>query len=346
MSKARQRGGQALRPLSVICTVAGALALLGCPRGPAAAPRPLPTGAPAGHGGLSGVLTIFLAGSLAVPFRDVSALFQKQHPGVTVQAEAAGSRDSARKITDLKRACDVFGSADDNVIKTLLMPEYADWDVRFATNEMAIGYTDKSRAAGEITAKNWPQVLERPEVVVGRSDPERDPCGYQTMMTLQLAEKFYHLPGLAQKIEAKGGERFIRPKETDLLALLESGEVDYIFIYRSVCVQHGLKFVGLPPEVNLGKPELADQYKTVSVRLTGKKPGEFLTLTGGTMVYSVTIPKSAPNRPAAEAWVALLLSPAGREIMKKNGQPAFAPALTDQFDRLPAVLQPLCARGK
>jgi molybdate/tungstate transport system substrate-binding protein len=307
---------------------------------------PEASGAVGRPGDLTGTLIIFNAGSLAVPFREVSALFQKQHPGVVVQAEAAGSRDSARKISDLKRPCDVFGSADDQVTETLLMPEYADYNISFATNEMAIGYTDKSRGAKEITADNWPELLSRQEVVLGRSDPERDPCGYRTLMTLQLAEKHYHVPGLAQRLEAKGGKRWIRPKETDLLALLESGEVDYIFIYRSVCVQHGLKFVGLPPEVNLGKPELADQYKTVSVRLTGKKPGEFLTLTGGTMVYSVTIPKSAPNRPAAEAWVALLLSPAGREIMKKNGQPAFAPALTDQFDRLPAVLQPLCARGK
>ena len=333
------RRTSALFPLSVICAGAGALALLGC-RGTTPSAPPVPAGQ------LSGTLTIFHAGSLAVPFREVSALFQQQHPGVVVQAEAAGSRDSARKISDLKRPCDVFGSADDQVTETLLMPEYADFNIRFATNEMAIGYTEKSRAAGEISAKNWPQVLSREEVLLGRADPERDPCGYRTLMTLQLAEKHYRLPGLAKQLEAKGGQRFLRPKETDLLALLESGEVDYIFIYRSVCVQHGLKYVPLPPEVNLGKPELAELYKTVSVRVTGKKPGEYLTMTGAPMVYSVTIPKDAPNRPAAEAWVALLLAPEGQEIMKKNGQPVFAPALTDQLDQLPALLQPLCSRGK
>ena len=84
----------------------------------------------------------------------------------------------------------------------------------------------------------------------------------------------------------------------------------------------------------------------MSVTVTGKQPGEKLTMTGAPMVYSVTIPRDAPNRPAAEAWVALLLSPEGQAIMKQNGQPVFAPALTDQFDKLPALLQPLCKRGK
>ena len=333
--------------MGAICGLIGLLALGGCrstvPGGGAA---PVPPATPAPATAVSGTLTVFHAGSLAVPFREVSALFKQQHPGVVVQAEASGSRDSARKISDLKRPCDVFGSADDQVTETLLMPEYADFNIRFATNEMAIGYTDKSRVAGKITAENWPQVLSRENVLLGRADPERDPCGYRTLMTLQLAEKHYKLAGLAKKLEAKGGGRFVRPKETDLLALLESGELDCIFIYRSVCLQHGLKYVELPPEVSLGKPELADLYKTVSVRVTGKQPGEFITMAGAPMVYSVTIPKEAPNRPAAEAWVALLLSPLGQQIMEKNGQPVFAPALTDQLDKLPASLQPLCTRGK
>jgi len=322
---------------------ASMLALLGCQN---TAPVNGPVAPPATpQDSLSGTLAIFHAGSLAVPFREVSALFQQRHPGVVVQAEAAGSRDSARKISDLKRPCDVFGSADDKVTETLLMPEYADFNVRFATNQMAIGYTDKSRLAGEITADNWPELLSRDEVILGRADPERDPCGYRTLMTLQLAEKHYRLPGLAQRLENKGEKRWVRPKETDLLALLESGEIDYIFIYRSVCIQHHLRFVTLPPEISLGSSELADQYKAATVRITGKKPGEFVTMTGAPMVYSVTIPLTAANRPAAEAWVALLLSPEGRQIMEKEGQPVITPARTDQFDTLPAALKPFCRQG-
>ena len=78
-------------------------------------------------------LTIFHAGSLSVPLREVSTLFEQRHPGVTVKAEAAGSRDCARKISDLGRGCDVFGSADYKIVENLLMPQHADFNIRFAT---------------------------------------------------------------------------------------------------------------------------------------------------------------------------------------------------------------------
>jgi len=60
------------------------------------------------------------------------------------------------------------------------------------------------------------------------------------------------------------------------------------------------------------------------------------------MVYSVTIPENAPRPELAEAWVALLLSAEGRGIMERNGQPVIEPAKTDELDKLPESLKPLC----
>lgn len=287
-------------------------------------------------------LVIFHAGSLAVPFREVSARFNRMYPNVTVKAEAAGSRDTTRKVSDLGRRCDVLGSADYEVIDNLLIPEHADFNIRFATNEMVIAYTDRSTQAETITSQNWPAVLLMDGVAFGRPDPNRDPCGYRTIMVFQLAEKHYRIPGLARSLEEKHGQRYIRPKETDLLALLEVGEIDCIFIYRSVASQHGLNFVILPDEVNLKSTELADWYATVSVEITGKKPGEYINRRGAPMVYGVTIPKNCENCALAEAWVKLLLSHIGQTVMERNGQPSIAPALTGQFDVLPESLKPLC----
>ncbi len=285
-------------------------------------------------------LIVFHAGSLSVPFGELSDLFSRKHPGVTVKAEAAGSRDTARKVSDLGRRCDVLGSADYRVVENLLMPELADFNIRFATNRMGIAYTDASRKAKEIGPENWPDVLLEPEVAFGRSDPDSDPCGYRTVMVFQLAERHYGRPGLAALLEEKDGARFIRPKETDLLALLEAGEIDYMFIYRSVARQHGLKFLDLPDDVNLGSADLADSYATAQVKVTGKEPGEFLTHVGEPIVYSVTIPKNAPSPDLAEQYVALLLSPEGRQIMDRNGQAPIVPPLTGEHDRLPAGLKP------
>ncbi|RKY10194.1 MAG: tungstate ABC transporter substrate-binding protein WtpA [Planctomycetota bacterium] len=284
-----------------------------------------------------GELVIFHAGSLSVPFGEVSAEFEKMYPDITIKAEAAGSRMCARKISELGRACDVMGSADYKVVGNLLMGEHVDFNIRFALNEMAIAYTDGSRCSVDITAENWYDILAGDDVAFGRSDPDMDPCGYRTLMVFQLAEKHYEIPGLAARLRAK--DRHIRPKETDLLALLEAGEIDYLFIYRSVAVQHGLKTVLLPDEINLKSQAHAALYNTAVVEVSGRRPGEPITRRGEPMVYSVTIPMNAPNRRAAEAWVALLLSEKGREIMETNGQRCMRPAEVDGADRLPDSLK-------
>jgi molybdate/tungstate transport system substrate-binding protein len=285
-------------------------------------------------------LIIFHAGSLSVPFREISALFNKEYPHIAVKAEAAGSRNCARKICDLDRQCDIMASADYKVVANLLMPEYADFNIRFALNEMAIAYTDESGFSDGINSGNWHEILLREEVEFGRSDANLDPCGYRTLMVFQLAEKHYRIPELAKRLEKK--DRHIRPKETDLLALLEAGEIDYVFIYRSVAAQHGLKMVLLPDEINLKSPRMASMYNTASVKITGKKVGEVITRTGEPMVYSVTICKDAPNGTAAADWVGLLLSARGMAIMESNGQKCIRPPIANGFDMLPQKIKPLC----
>jgi len=288
---------------------------------------------------LSGDLIIFHAGSLSVPFKQIGEAFSKEHPGVRIMREVAGSRTCARKISDLGKRCDVMASADYTVIDTLLIPEHADWNIRFATNEMSIVFHDSSRRSGKITRGNWHKVLLDEDVAFGRSDPNSDPCGYRAVLAIKLAEKHYGTEGLAQKLLNKD-LKYIRPKEVDLLALLEAGEIDYIFLYRSVAVQHGLKYILLPDEVNLKSPARVELYRTVSVEVTGKKPGTTITKSGAPIVYGITIPRNAPNREAALAFVRFLLQKdKGMAIMERSGQGSAIPAPCGTFDKLPTVLR-------
>ena len=268
-------------------------------------------------------IIIFHAGSVSVPLREISALFQKEHPYIIIKPEASGSRDAARKIHDLGLKCDVLVSADYKVVEELLMPSHVDFNIKFAMNEMVIAYTDKSRHSAEIREDNWFDILLTDQTAVGRSDPEHDPCGYRTLMVFQLAEAYYSKPNLSKQLQAS--KRYIRPKETDLLALLEAGEIDYLFIYRSVALQHGLNMILLPDQINLKSPECAHLYGTASVTLRGNAPGQFITRRGEPMVYSVTIPRNAPNPGAARAWIALLLSSSGQAVFEKHGQPFIEP---------------------
>ena len=295
---------------------------------------------PSNHSGHeSEQLIIFHAGSLAVPFKEISEEFKSRHPDVKIILEAAGSRICARKISDLKKNCDVMASADYTVIDNLLIPEHADWNIKFASNEMAIVYVEDSKQANNINKDNWFDILLQKDVAFGRSDPNSDPCGYRALLVTTLAEKFYNRPGLVDAIKSKD-QQYIRPKEVDLLALLETGVIDYIFLYRSVAVQHNLKYLVLPDEINLKKAGLSDFYKTASVSLTGKQPGTFITKTGEPIIYGITIPKNAPNRKLATAFLTFLLeTDSGGAILEKNGQCFVVPSTTETFNKLPESLK-------
>ncbi|MFC1676229.1 tungstate ABC transporter substrate-binding protein WtpA [Planctomycetota bacterium] len=265
-------------------------------------------------------LIIFHAGSLAVPFKQICEEFSRTDPSVNISCEAAGSRICARKITDLNRPCDIMASADYTVIDTLLIPKHADFNIKFASNQMVIAFHENSAIARQINKNNWFEILLKKNVAFGRSDPNSDPCGYRSVFVMKLAEKYYNRPGLAVEMAGKD-QKYIRPKEVDLLALLEAGELDYIFIYRSVAKQHGLKILTLPDQINLSNAEFADFYKTASIRLTGKRPGEFITKKAQPILYGVTIPKNASNRELAERFLKFLLDPGkGGVILEKNGQ--------------------------
>jgi molybdate/tungstate transport system substrate-binding protein len=284
-------------------------------------------------------LIIFHAGSLSVPFKQMKNEYVKENPTVEILLESSGSVKCARKITDLNKECDIMASADYSIIDELLIPDFASWNIKFASNEMAIVYHDASKYSNEINAENWHEILLKGDVIYGRADPNSDPCGYRALLTSQLSEQFYHIDGFTDKITGKNQE-YIRPKEVDLLALLESNTIDYIFLYRSVAQQHDLKYVILPDSINLKNPALKEFYQTAKVDIVGKKPGTTITQTGQPMVYGITILDKAPNKELAIKFVDFMLSKkGGSKIMEENGQPSIVPSSTNTFDSIPKKLK-------
>jgi len=284
-------------------------------------------------------LIVFHAGSLAIPFKQMKQVFEKENPNVKILLEAAGSVKCARKITDLKKDCDIMVSADYTIIDEMLIPDYASWNIKFASNEMAIVYHQASTYSEEINALNWYEILLRDDVFFGRSDPNSDPCGYRTVLTTQLAEDYYNQPGLSEKVLKKNKE-YIRPKEVDLLALLESNTIDYLFLYRSVAEQHKLNYVVLPDSINLKEPGLREYYSKAKVNITGKTPGSKITKRGQPMVYGITVIDNAPNKKIALKFIDFVLSGSGgMKIMEENGQPSTIPSYSDTYSAIPEEIK-------
>lgn len=279
------------------------------------------SGVSAQQASVSGPLVVFNAGSLARPFSDLLRAFKTRYPGVTPAQENSGSLEAARKLTDLGKTPDLIGVADYGVIAKLLIPKHARWYATFARNSMVLIYTDESIGAGEINGENWWEVLLRPGVRAGRSDPALDPNGYRSLMVFQLAEKHYQQPGLAARLERAFPPKYIRPKEADLTALVQAGELDYSWSYASIAKTTGLPYVSLPREIDLSDPHLAEWYAQASVRLPGQSRAgrDSVEFQGEPIVYALTIPTAAPHPRTAAAFVRFVFSAEGQAILKANG---------------------------
>jgi molybdate/tungstate transport system substrate-binding protein len=269
----------------------------------------------------AGPLVVFNAGSLAKPFNELLRAFRARHPEVVPAQENSGSLEAARKLTELGKIPDVIGVADYGVIPKLLIPRHATWFASFARNSMVLIHTGQSIGAGEVNGQNWWQVLLRPGVRAGRADPTLDPNGYRTLMVFQLAEKFYKQPGLASRLERAHPPKYMRPKEADLTALVQAGELDYSWSYLSIAKAAGLPYVKLPPEVDLSDLKRADWYAQVRVWTPGPRrtAGDSVEFRGEPIVYALTIPTAAPHPQTAQAFVRFIFSPPGQAILKENG---------------------------
>lgn len=296
---------------------------------------------------LEGELILLHAGSLKVPVDNLKAAFHELYPNIEVKSEAGGSNTLCRQVSELGKNVDVLMSADYVVIDELLMPEHASWNVAFAVNSLVIMYTADSKYADEINEGNWYEILLRDGVNFGHSEPDMDPCGYRSVLLFQLAENYYKKEGLNQAILNAIPQKNIRPKSVELLALLETGALDYAFAYESVALQHEamderFKHVRLPDAINLSSLDYADDYAKATIKLTGSSPDTPLIVNGEPIVYSLTMPLNGENRENAIAFLKFVFNPEqGLKILQESGQPVIEVRAVSGKENIPTELADL-----
>jgi molybdate/tungstate transport system substrate-binding protein len=259
---------------------------------------------------------VYTAASVTRPVRAVLDSFALR-AGAGYEQESGASLELVRRVTELHHTPDVIVLADPDLFGSLLA-RVTSWHALFGRNRIVIAYTARSRGASEIDADNWWQVLARPGVQVGRADPNTDPSGYRTMLVWQLAARHYAIPDMEARMLRAAPSRNVRPREADQVALLQSGELDYIWTYENLAALMGLRFLKLPDDIDLGSPADSVAYAAASTRVLGKRAGDTLTLRGRPILFGVGVPQAAPHPAVAERFVAYLLSPEGRRILRRE----------------------------
>jgi molybdate/tungstate transport system substrate-binding protein len=273
-------------------------------------------------------LTVWAAASLTRPVRAALDTFAAR-TGRPMRLETAASLELVRRLTELGEAPDLLLLADEALFPALLAPRHAGAYTRFARNRVVVAYRRDALGAGDFgRAGRWWEVLERPGVEVGRADPATDPSGYRTLLAFQLAERHYRVPGLAARLLAAAPARNVRPREADQIALVEAGQLDYVWTYENLARQAGLAYRRLPPDVDLGSVADSGAYAAAAVRVPGRTPRDSVTLRGAPISYALAVPRSAPDSAGGAALARFLTSPDGRRVLRAFALDALDSAVT------------------
>jgi len=135
----------------------------------------------------------------------------------------------------------------------------------------------------------------------------------------------------------------LRGASIQLVALLQSGDLDYAFEYESVIRQHGLELLELPEAVNLGSEALSETYRQVEVKLDFQRFAKIKPVFRGEPIgYGITIPSNAPQPGVAERYIQFLLSEEGRGIMQAYYHPLYEQVRCDGEEHVPEGLRGVC----
>lgn len=236
-------------------------------------------------------LHVFAAASLAGAFRDIAERYQAEHAGTVVRLNLAGSQQLAMQLEQGATA-DVFASADarwmDHVRERGLV---AGEPVPFAGNRLVVivpaTNPARIRRLADLARPGVKLVLGVDAVPVGR---------YARIALRQLARE----PGFGADFAARALRNVVSEEENvkSVVGKVQLGEADAGVVYRSDAtgaVARDVRVLELPESANVR----AD--------------------------YPIAVLAAARDTAAARAFVALVLSAEGQQLLSRRGLLPVAP---------------------
>ncbi|MDG6998095.1 MAG: substrate-binding domain-containing protein [Nitrososphaerota archaeon] len=188
--------------------------------------------------------------------------------------------------------------------------EFPGWAIAFAADQIGIAYTSTSTttsaamavlsaynaATSTNTTSAWYDFfnnLTSGQIKVGMSNPNDDPAGFRAWMVLQLA-------GIAYNGGLSGQQYFVNRMISNhgnvtaasaaaLVPALETGQINFLFIYKSDIASEGLNLIQLRGGVNLGVPSYNSFYSQATYMTSGGLEK------GAAIVLWLTVPKDSTD---------------------------------------------------
>jgi len=224
-------------------------------------------------------LVVFEAASLKEAFAALASRFEKDHPGVRVVTNAAGSQELRSQI-EHGAAPDVFASADERHMHALVAAGFAGTPALFACNELVV-VVRRDLA----TLKTFADLPLADRIVVGA--PEVPIGAYTNRILDRAADRLGAL--FPARVQAKIVSRELDVRQ--VLAKVVLGEADAAVVYRTdaISAKGKVRVLEIPPEINVRA------------------------------AYPIASLKRAPNPGLAAEFVGLVRSPSGAAALREAG---------------------------
>lgn len=278
----------------------------------------------------------------------------KNITGVQISINSAGSFALAQQISQ-GSPCDVFFSiARSAVQKQYLGEMYPGWAIAIASDQLILAYSNSSLLNSLVKTlldqllsvkgnnvsfwQNFFTILTSGNIKIGIADPSLDPAGLRGWLALEAAGKVYANNTniyINRIIENKGnvtGEH-----AANLVTPLETGNIQFLFVYKSFAISHNLKYIALDDRINFGNLSLSQFYSKLSYTVGGK------VQTGSPIVLYVTVPLTSKNTERAYEFVNYVATHS--YVLPKFGINVIKPSIIFNDTSIPSSIAQLLANG-
>lgn len=270
--------------------------------------------------------------------------------------KAAGSLLLAQQISQGNPVSVFISVARPAVQPLYLGNESSGWAIAFASDQMALAYSNASTqnsaatsilttynsAAASNTTEAWYSffsTITSGSVKIGIANPNGDPAGYRTWIVLEAASQAYanNSTFFENRILSNNGN-ITGASAADLVGPLETGQIQFLFIYKSAAIAHKLNYLHLPDQVNLGNPKYSKFYAQFSYTLSkGLQKGALIAL-------YITVPVDSTDTADSLQFVVFVVKNSPT-LLSSFGLVPMTPARLYNSTTIPEPLQELLSHG-
>jgi molybdate/tungstate transport system substrate-binding protein len=272
-------------------------------------------------------IRVAYAGSMgAVMDQKIGPAFAAPHDA-QYQGIGQASYALAHLLESKQMQADVFVPVTPGPVRILIKAGLVKQAIPIASTQMVVTYSPSSKFAPDFEAvkqgkKAWYEVLQEPGLRFGRTDPATDPQGRNIIFTFLLAQDFYHVADLSQKILGPLRNESQIFAEPSLLTRLEGGQIDASVGYLSAIKSQHLPYIELPHEINLSDAAyFATFYSKVSFATTGPD-GKPITAKPEPLVFYAAVLTNAEHPEAAAQFVDFLRGAQAQGLLRDSGYDA------------------------